>query len=274
VCKLCLEHSQPGVKWYLNPRAYSREVGEQSREHFTMFHQSKGRLALALVDDDKDVMSEVPVVGPLYFEYLEGAWPEGGQIVPLEDALQIVDLADANRGDFVVFPCACRTMAGFAPPDTMTCLHFGMAREFYNDLLPEGQNYIELSKDETVAKIKEWDRRGFYHNVIYYAHPDPYVYNMCNCPAPYCVAWKWRMVYGETAYLKGEYIAHVEPSKCTYCGTCAARCPFAAVIMDRMKEKAVIDIRHCAGCGLCESGCPEGAIALLDRNTSPARDLW
>ena len=59
------------------------------------------------------------------------------------------------------------------------------------------------------------------------------------------------------------------PSLCSYgClgfGSCAAACPFGAIIMGE-DGLPLIDWKKCCGCGVCVEICPRGIIALVSEN--------
>lgn len=51
----------------------------------------------------------------------------------------------------------------------------------------------------------------------------------------------------------------IDKERCTGCGTCAKKCPAAAVSGEK-KKPHVIDGSLCVRCGSCESVCPQGAV--------------
>ena len=58
------------------------------------------------------------------------------------------------------------------------------------------------------------------------------------------------------------YLARVDRSLCTGCGTCVTACPFGAVSLDE-EGKAAVAFDLCMGCGLCAERCARGAPALV-----------
>ena len=59
--------------------------------------------------------------------------------------------------------------------------------------------------------------------------------------------------------------AFVDTVKCTSCGTCASRCPYGAISVDREKKTParIIPIL-CKGCGTCAADCPTDAITMTN----------
>ena len=49
---------------------------------------------------------------------------------------------------------------------------------------------------------------------------------------------------------------------CLGFGTCAAACPYGAIVMSE-ERLPVVDVDKCTGCGLCVRSCPRGIISLL-----------
>ncbi|MHA1941813.1 MAG: 4Fe-4S dicluster domain-containing protein [Candidatus Hodarchaeales archaeon] len=269
MCKYCSEHSQPGVKWYLSPESFQFTDRELLKNNFEQVFQEKGRKWLVENAEKTDTLLRMESIGPIFQDYQSEEWAENGQIVPLDDALRILDLGE----NYFLVPCSCRKLAGIE--DNFYCLHFGVAKEFYQELVADSKNRIDITREEAKTKVSEWDAAGFYHLLLLWKDPFPYLYNMCSCSSPYCYPWKWITVHkDDRAILKGEYLAMVDPDVCSGCESCVARCHFGAIRFDRIKKKAFINMRQCYGCGLCETGCEFGAINLVDRLKTPARQLW
>ena len=267
MCELCQKYSKPGVKWYFNPENYDKDLGLTMKETFEELHQKKGVKWLAENAEKSDILLRMPAIGGMFSEYYnEKIGDIGTQIVPYDDVMKILDLGE----NFCTFPCPCRLLAGI---EEDTCFHFGVAKIFHKEIVPEGKNMKELTKEEAKARFKEWNEAGYFHQIV--PLEIPYIYNICSCAIPYCWAWRARIVHGYTNMLrKGEYIAMVDPDRCTGCGACSQRCPFGAIAYDQVKNVTFININSCFGCGLCQNACEQQAILLVDRQTTPARDLW
>ncbi|RLG39135.1 MAG: hypothetical protein DRN91_00680 [Candidatus Alkanophagales archaeon] len=190
---------------------------------------------------------------------------QGGQIISLNDALKVLELCENPA----LFPCICRRMSG---EEGYYCLNFGILPELYEKANPD-EYMEELSVSKAKKLLIEWDKKGFYHLILW--SKAPYVTTICNCTTPYCVGYKARFVLGlKTAMIKGEYVARVNNSRCVGCKMCLTRCPFGAIRFNINEERAFIDINKCFGCGLCVTGCKNNAIELIDRRLTPAKNLW
>ena len=266
MCELCKLHGK-GTKWYLNPENYKRELGLSMEDTFKELAGRMGQKWLAEKASSWDKIFRMPVFGNLFRKHQNRKIKTiGTQIIPLTDALKVVELSE----DFILRPCVCRRLAG---KEENTCLHFGVAKEFYEKLLPKDQRIEVIPKDEVKELLTKWDDEGLYHLVV--PLETPYIYNICNCAIPYCWAWRAREVHGLTSMLrKGEYVAVVNPELCQGCGKCLSRCPFGAIRFDRLKKVAFVDIRICFGCGLCANTCEHHAITLIDRLKTPVEGLW
>ena len=69
---------------------------------------------------------------------------------------------------------------------------------------------------------------------------------------------------------KGEFTveplyAYVDTELCNSCGTCAKRCPYNAITVDKKKKTpAHINPILCKGCGTCAADCPKDAITMTN----------
>jgi MinD superfamily P-loop ATPase len=53
--------------------------------------------------------------------------------------------------------------------------------------------------------------------------------------------------------------AVIDPSKCTFCGSCEEHCRFGAI------SSSAVDPLLCEGCGVCKLVCPAEAVSMVDR---------
>ncbi|MFX1283683.1 MAG: hydrogenase iron-sulfur subunit [Promethearchaeota archaeon] len=69
---------------------------------------------------------------------------------------------------------------------------------------------------------------------------------------------------------KGEFTveplyAYVDAELCNSCGTCAKRCPYNAISVDKKKKTpAHVNPILCKGCGTCAADCPKDAITMTN----------
>jgi len=200
--------------------------------------------------------------------------PHKGQIVPIEDALEIFDLA----GPIAKIACPCRRMykASFAEKACMGMgsLAFEYAKD-WPDYMRGGIDY--MSKEEAKELLMKFDKKGYVHS-IWRGMDTPAVIGFCNCDSVSCGALGGRRRYGDMYnffYRKAEYVAKQRLDECIGCGKCVQRCQFNAITYSPYLQKSIIDMKKCAGCGLCRNACEQDAIVLVPRSEVPAvRRLW
>lgn len=59
------------------------------------------------------------------------------------------------------------------------------------------------------------------------------------------------------------YLAVVDTTKCTACGTCLTRCQMDAIVVQNSKAK--VKKSRCIGCGLCATTCSTKAITIMPK---------
>jgi len=289
MCEWCYKHGA-GQKWYLNSRNYLRETALEVGAHDYIFELWKQfekvylQRIYGISMRGPGYKFNTPVVGGALKWYvnswfkkekpLKGRNPrraEGhpGQVVPLEDAKKILELADP----ILRVNCACRKMTrGVNDP---CCLAFGALAE----MVPKLPRYIPergmepLHIDEAQAFVEEMNEAGRVNTVWF--GPVPYIAALCSCQQPECAATRLRTSYGLQFLYKGEYVAKVDSSKCDGCQACASRCQFGALTFNSLMNRPFIDGWKCFGCGLCSTACPQGAIGMADRMSFPAlKEVW
>jgi len=193
--------------------------------------------------------------------------PEGhiGQVVPLEDAIAILETCAAEP--IIQKNCMCRYMSRGVKE--ACCINFGVMSEIIDRLprfIPEKEKY-HLSRAEAVARFREFNRRG-YIGTIWFG-PYPYINNLCSCASPECAGLRPRVDYGIMSIYKAEYVAGVGEG-CTGCRACLSACPFGAVEFDESAGRARVRAADCFGCGVCRHACPSQALQLQPRDQLPA----
>jgi ferredoxin len=184
-------------------------------------------------------------------------------VVPLEDGKKILEIAEP----IIRINCACRWMHRGIKDDC--CLAFGVLSEVVTKLpryVPE-YGVKQLTIDQAQECIEEMNQRGRVNTVWF--GPIPYIGALCNCDYPQCMGIRTRRDYDLLTLHKSEYVAKVDPNKCTDCRKCASRCQFGALTYSDSIGRPYIDMWKCFGCGLCATACPEEAITLIDRETIP-----
>jgi len=284
MCDFCKKFGK-GFKWYLNPENYSKEMLKSERVQRDMMdvigfegsmanilsgpsRQSFEEGLAAMVDTSVPDTRDQESIQNLS-RILEES--HGGQVIPLEDAKKIVNLA---KEPLMVQECYCRKY--FGGGSKFSCIWFYPVSEEAGAKRP-WEEHRKLSKEKAKKLLEELDGEGCYHS-IYWA-PVPYPIVICNCDPLFCISYKGRMAYGvQKAVLKGEYVSVVSHQKCDGCEgipKCLTRCPFGAMRFSPLAKKVFVDVQKCFGCGLCRAVCPKGAIKLADRTSIPTvMEVW
>ncbi|MHA1786076.1 MAG: ATP-binding protein [Candidatus Helarchaeota archaeon] len=271
MCQFCLEYGN-GKKWYLNEENYSNDLIEKFKAMNPMINMLGGTQKMdleigaamnvdAMIPDhtNQEQLNKVS-------KSIEGL--HGGQVIPLEEAFMVIDLAKS----FILVPCYCRRHFG-GLEDMMTCLFLNPVSEMVPKNRP-WEKYELLSKIEAKKKLVEFDKKGYVHSVYWAPLPIPIV--ICNCQYPYCIGMKLRLDYKvENGVKKGHSIGVIDAEKCNGCEgkeapLCVHKCQFGAIRWNGDEKKALINPRACFGCGVCRTACPQKAITLTDRNKWPA----
>ena len=282
MCKFCRKHAEGYGKWYLNPDAYSEELFYKLSllDRILGRESKKVRKAINGADSawfpldtskllDMADWAKIPFFGKIarmYGNYL-AIHSHAGQVVPLEDALKIVDLSY----DHVVYPCMCKRI--FKGQDEFKCLNFGPLTEIQRKV-PRAWKEKKLSPEEAKEKLEQFSEKGYVHAVFWW-YDLPQSVCICNCDNKYCYAARPKIWYDVTnAYRRAEYVAEVNSDECTSCGNCISRCQFGAISLGD-DNRAEIDPTICFGCGQCRFVCEQNSISLIDRNTHLiAKNIW
>jgi Fe-S-cluster-containing dehydrogenase component len=274
-----------GGKWYLNARNYSEEIARKYNlrefllEQYKNFEQIPVRRVAGISPVGLGYKLRIPIIGRIVKRTAERLLaskrppgdpfrPEGhiGQVVPLEDAIAILETCAAEP--IIQKNCMCRYMSRGIKE--ACCINFGVMSEIIDRLprfIPEKEKY-HLSRAEAVARFREHNRRG-YIGTIWFG-PYPYINNLCSCANPECAGLRPRLDYGIMSIYKAEYAVRLDPSLCRGCLDCVQACPFGALKADEAQGCVSADLGRCFGCGLCRQACSSGALALQPRDQVPA----
>jgi len=272
MCVLCEKYgNDQGDKWYLNPKRYGYNYGDDVSTESTMLYW------LGNWQRIQDVRENVMTAKNIKYH----------QIVPIEDALKIADLNVEHSDEplFDIFPCICATV--HAGANLHHCMDFGFTSKTMERWVkmtgmpyppPEQEDITRVNVEKWKETLIETDKNGYVHHVMLWgvATDNAYIAHICNCKLPYCSPLRGRDSFGQTdTYLKSHYIADLNALECNGCGRCAAYCQFGAIRVDHNLKTAYIDPRLCSGCGVCRVRCKPDAITLVDRGRVPiARHLW
>ena len=259
MCEFCVQHGE-GEKWYLDMKNYSRELlDQQNRREFIVdtrvnFEARYSKWLTAL-----DRVRNIPVVSGfirrMAVRYHKSAhW---GQVVPIEDVEQILDLQDS----IVRLPCYCRTLT--TGREERYC--FGLGVDVL-DMLGKYPDYngVELMDREEAKKlVRSFDEKGLVHSV--WTFKTPYIGGLCNCDHD-CVSYRIQVKENlmQTMF-RAEYVGLIDHDLCNGCRQCRMFCQFDAIHYSYTNKKATVQMKKCFGCGICRAVCPREAISLVPR---------
>ena len=150
-----------------------------------------------------------------------------------------------------VWPCDCRAIVGGCDKPVDVCLRFDNDRGLGR----------EISRERAVKILRETDFAGLTHT-DYVGRSAGDTHAICNCCTDCCFPHRAAaLLDAESVWPRRRHLAVVDREECTGCGTCAERCPFAAITMNA-DDEPFVEAAECRGCGLCSTGCPAEAIAM------------
>jgi ferredoxin len=281
MCEFCHLHGE-GKKWYLDARNYSEDLLSDIRRRgfIKKFFDSPNHLS----DGDRALgkLGRFPafLTRGIRRKITERQKVKHfGQVVPIEDVETILGFTTS----VVRLACLCRhSLLG------------GEHRHCYGlSLAPGGGEVVKLIREadptyligpqtgglefmsgaEALEDMKNSEKDGLCHSV--WTFVTPFLAGLCNCSLPGCMAMRASLTYRTPVMFRAEYVARVDPEKCSGCGLCTEVCPFNAFSPHEPRAKARIDLRKCYGCGVCRSVCAKGALGLFDRDSAPeTASLW
>ncbi|MFB0563273.1 MAG: ATP-binding protein [Candidatus Lokiarchaeia archaeon] len=279
MCQYCVTHGM-GTKWYLNPKNLNLKKAWEDADIRSISEALATGGPKSLVETIAAVNALVDEL-PLSKETIEAfnnmsEQNNGGQIIPLEDAIKVLKIPQRFDVKIGLTYCACRKQWG--GQDKLICMHL----EPFCDVLKKSQGTLSkydryITPDEAIEICRESSKEGLVQWVQW--GPMPHVIGVCNCELPYCIVFRTRMLSSvRNAAIKSHYVAQIDPSKCDGCGgspQCLLACNFGAIKFSRLEQFSVVNPIICFGCGVCRDKCENKAIRLVDRESvAVAKDLW
>ncbi|MGB8645116.1 MAG: 4Fe-4S dicluster domain-containing protein [Anaerolineae bacterium] len=261
MCEFCTQHGE-GEKWYLQARNYSREMlAQQDRipyiEHFARYFEESSAKSIAQLDGIRRIGFAYRFVR--FMAERQQKATHWGQVVPIEDVEQVIDLQDS----IVRLPCVCRSLT--TGREARYCFGLGsfptdMARDY-----PDFASSFEvMDKQEAKRLLHTFDKQGFIHSV--WTFKTPFIGGLCNCDQD-CLAYRIQVKTNSLQTMfRAEYVGLVNWDQCNGCQKCLLHCQFGAIGFSHSAKKATIEPRQCYGCGVCRAVCGRDAIALKPRS--------
>lgn len=262
MCEFCTKHGE-GKKWYEVMENYSKELladpaRQRYLEHFVANIRSHSISNLKKLEWSKRKL-------PLAYGFIKkmtAAHTKNyhyGQVVPLEDAVKIVEMVQS----ITRIPCVCRSITT-GKNNARYCLLLGIDPSDTIKNWPEIESSLETLTVETARQLlKKFDNNGLVHSI--WTFKTPFIGAICNCDHD-CLAYKIQISSDlMNIMFKAEYSAVIDPLNCVGCRKCQSLCQFGAIEYSALNAKSYINTQKCYGCGVCRSGCKKEAICLVDK---------
>ena len=178
------------------------------------------------------------------------------QIIPFPMARDFVLKAPA---EIVLYECACRHTRENPCQPTQVCLIIG--RPFVDFILSHHPDTSRrITQQEAVELIEAEHKRGHIQTAWFKDAMLGRFYALCNCCKCCCFGMEAMAKHGIPLAASSGYVAQVDETVCSACGTCEETCPFEAT---QLNGTAMVNWETCMGCGVCVTQCPSEAISLL-----------
>ena len=281
MCQFCHQHGE-GKTWYLKAEHYSQDLlADLKRRRFIRdFILDVGNGHVAQLEKKLQFGMRAPSwLRHIHYWFTERRYRRDhfGQVVPLEDLKQVLDLATS----IVRLPCICRKNST-GKSDARYCLGLSLDPEKFLEIRdaflatfrpgPNVEIFEYLSKAEALELLESYEKEGLIHSL--WTFKSPFIGGLCNCDRADCLAMVVNR-YGLRLFFRAEYVAQTVDEDCSGCRSCLSTCQFGAIGFSATRQRAFIDPLRCYGCGVCRSHCEQQAIQLTSRTQHPlARRFW
>lgn len=281
MCDFCHQHGE-GKKWYRQAKNYSADLLSDPRRRKFITEFVTNLAPLRRTPADLERFARLPgfvrrAVSAIVSRRMRRI--HFGQVVPIEELERIFGFANS----VVRLNCACRhaALGGEHRYCYGVSLEAGGGRmaELIRGLkdcfltAPDTAGLEVRTGAEALAEMRALEKEGCCHTI--WTFHAPFIGGICNCDRADCLAMRATVTHGMPVMFRAEYVAAIDPDRCTGCRQCLRVCQFGALTFSAANRKTEVDPRRCYGCGICRAVCPAAAIALPDRAAVPAAaGLW
>ena len=282
MCQFCHEHGE-GKKWYLQAKNYSDDLlSDVRRRKFIAEFASSGVESLSKEFGGLKKLAKLPgLIRGLLARLVTWKMKKVhfGQVVPIEEIEQIFGFVKS----IVRVSCICRRVSlgkekrycygiSLEPDGGEFGRIFSGVDKSYADG-PHSPGLERLTREQALEAFRQHEKEGLCHTV--WTFYTPFIAGICNCDRSDCLAMRSTVTNAVPVMFRAEWLARVDPEKCTGCRQCMRLCQFGALTFSAGSSKVAVDERRCYGCGICRSACAPGAIRLEDRRSDAvASGLW
>ena len=282
MCQFCNEHGE-GKKWYLQAKNYSDDLlSDARRRKFIAEFAGAGVEKLSKDVAGLKKLARLPaLIRGLLVRFVTWKMKKVhfGQVVPIEEIEQIFGFVNS----ITRVSCVCRRVSlgkekrycyGISlEPDggEFARICAGVERSYADG--PHLPGMERLNREQAMEAFRQHEKEGLCHTV--WTFHTPFIAGICNCDRSDCLAMRSTVTNGVSVMFRAEWLARVDPQKCTGCRQCMRLCQFGALTFSAGSSKVAVDERRCYGCGICRSACAPNAIRLEDRRSDAvASGLW
>lgn len=269
MCEFCVKHGE-GKKWYLNAKNYSNDLlSDLERRKLA---EDAGYWIDDLYNKKYKLIKLLPFKSPTVRKFIGGfvqkwmQYKHWGQVVPIEDIGQILDLVNS----ITRIPCVCRRIT--KGKEVRSCFlisldpsKIGMADIVDQSYLggPDVAKFEKVDRQWVLNFMKESESKGMLHTI--WTIKTPFIGSICNCDfSTGCIAMTMYKEFVPIVF-QAEYIITIDRDLCVGCRKCIKICQFDAIAFDEKNKKAIINENKCFGCGVCRAICEKNALSLRDR---------
>jgi ferredoxin len=181
------------------------------------------------------------------------------EIFPYENAELLID----NAKSWGIRDCICKAQQEHlgntcSYPKTVCISFANRENAFSNNSISK-----PITKQEALNYLVESEEAGLVHCSMNVKEQLNYICNCCTCCCGILRGLtKLNQPY---AFVKSNYVIHVEEEDCIGCETCIDRCQFDALSIH--DEISTVNSDKCVGCGVCAITCTEEALHLIPRDS-------
>jgi electron transport complex protein RnfB len=188
---------------------------------------------------------------------VERTIPVGIEVFPYERASRLVHEAKA----WAVRNCICRVQQHMVGKGCDKPVENCVMLAPVEGAFAASEVSRPIAREEALRILDEAAEAGLVHSTGNFQDHHYYICNCCTCC---CGVLRSVVEFDDPlGVARADFHAVVDETLCVGCGSCLARCQFAALSLDAGLCR--VNPRRCLGCGLCVTECTESALELQRR---------